>query len=192
MTRPDVWLVRHGQTEWSESGRHTSFTDLPLLPAGEAAARRLAPVLARQRFALVLTSPMRRARETATLAGFPDAIVDDDLREWNYGELEGVTSAQIQARGGAFANWRIWTGPVPGGETAEQVETRTRRLLARADTAEGGVLFFGHGHALRVLTAVALELDPRDGARFALDPATINVIGTQNGLRALSRWNAGE
>lgn len=192
MTRPDVWLVRHGQTEWSETGRHTSITDLPLLPAGEAAARRLAPLLARQRFALVLTSPMQRARATAALAGFPDAIVDDDLREWNYGELEGVTTADIQGRGGAFANWRIWTGPVPGGETAEQVETRARRLLARADAADGDALFFGHGHALRVLTAVALELDPRDGARFALDTATINVIGTENGLRALRRWNAGE
>jgi probable phosphoglycerate mutase len=192
MTRPDVWLVRHGQTEWSASGRHTSVTDLPLLPAGEAAARRLAPLLTRHRFALVMTSPMKRARATAALAGFPGAMVDDDLCEWNYGDLEGMTSAQIHAQGGAFANWRIWTGPVPGGETAAQVEARACRLLARADAAEGDVLFFGHGHALRVFTAVALELDPRDGARFTLDTATINVVGTENGLRALSRWNVRE
>ena len=192
MSLPDIWLIRHGHTEWSRTGRHTGVTDVPLLPEGETAARRLAPVLAKEHFVLVLTSPMRRARTTAAQAGFTNAIVDGDLCEWNYGELEGITTSEIHSRGGVFADWRIWTGPVPGGETMGQVETRMRRVLARSEAADGTVLLFGHGHSLRVLTALALELDPRDGARFALDPATVNVIGTENGLRALRHWNAPE
>ncbi len=187
--RHDLWLVRHGETEWSACGRHTSRTDLPLTDAGRAAAPRLAPVLAAHEFALVLTSPLARARETAALAGFPDATVDDDLHEWDYGELEGLTSEQIRARGGAFADWTIWNGSVPGGETGEQVAARARCVLARADAAAGDVLCFGHGHALRVLTAVALGFAPAAGAHFALDPATVNVVGWEREARALRVWN---
>jgi len=187
--RSELWLVRHGETEWSAAGKHTSHTDVGLTEAGGAAAARLAAPLAAHAFAMVLTSPLQRARDTAARAGFPDAVVDDDLHEWDYGELEGLTTDEIRARGGAFADWSIFTGPVPGGETIAEVAERAARVLARADAAGGDVLCFGHGHALRVLAAVALELVPAAGARFALDPATINVVGWEHETRALHAWN---
>jgi broad specificity phosphatase PhoE len=186
----ELWIVRHGATEWSESGRHTSRTDVALTDDGRTAARALAPVLARHVFAVVLTSPKTRARDTAGLAGFPDAIVDADLQEWDYGELEGVTTPEIRARGGELADWTIWQGPVPGGETIEQVAARARRVLDRVAGAAGDVLCFGHGHASRVLVACALGLGPHAGARFALDPATISIVGSEREERALLTWNA--
>lgn len=186
----ELWIVRHGATEWSESGRHTGRTDVPLLHAGAEAAASLASVLARHEFGLVLTSPMSRARVTAGLAGFRDAVVDDDLREWDYGELEGVTTPDIRARGGVFSDWTIWSGPVPGGETIARVAARARRVLDQVAAADGDVLCFGHGHASRVLVAVALELDPRAGARFVLDPARISIVGSEHDERALRAWNA--
>jgi broad specificity phosphatase PhoE len=186
----ELWIVRHGETEWSASGRHTSTTDVPLTDAGRADAKALAPVLARHPFALVLTSPMDRARATARIGGFADARVDDDLNEWDYGELEGVTTPAIRRRGGAFADWTIWSGPVPGGETIAQVATRAQRVLDLVAAADGDVLCFGHGHASRVLVAVALELDPLAGARFVLDPARISIVGSEHDERALCTWNA--
>jgi probable phosphoglycerate mutase len=186
----ELWIVRHGETEWSATGRHTSTTDVPLTDAGRAAATELAPVLARHRFGLVLTSPLVRARDTAAAAGFGDARVDDDLCEWDYGELEGITTPDIRSRGGAFADWTIWRGPVPGGETIDQVAARARRVTALVVSADGDVLCFGHGHASRVLVAVALELDPCAGARFVLDPARISIVGSEHDERALFAWNA--
>jgi broad specificity phosphatase PhoE len=186
----DLWIIRHGQTEWSASGRHTSRTDVPLTDAGRADAYRLAPALARQRFALVLTSPMQRARDTAAAAGFPDAVVDDDLREWDYGDLEGLTTPEIRARGGEFAQWTIWRGPVPGGETIADVAARARRVLDRVAAATGDVVCFGHGHASRVLVAVALGLAPEECSRFLLEPATIGIVGSEHDQRALRVWNA--
>jgi len=187
--KPDIWLVRHGPTEWSEQGRHTSRTDVALTAAGTAAASALAPVLAAHDFALVLASPMTRARETARLAGFPGAEVDPDLREWDYGEIEGLTTAQIRSRGGAWADWTVWTGALPGGETPAEVGTRAERVLARAEAVAGDVLLFGHGHQLRILTAVALGFEPGGGARFVLDPAAVSMIGTEHEVRALRVWN---
>jgi probable phosphoglycerate mutase len=187
--KPDVWLVRHGQTEWSASGRHTSRTDVALTAEGRDAAAALAPVLARHDFALVLTSPAARARDTARLAGFPDAEVDQDLREWDYGELEGLTSDEICARGPEWCEWTVWTGSLPGGETIEEVAARARRVVARADAAGGDVLLFAHGHLLRVLAGVMLDLDPHVGAHLALDPATVSIIGTEHGVRAIRVWN---
>jgi probable phosphoglycerate mutase len=184
-----LFLVRHGATPWSESGQHTSFTNLELTDEGRAQAQAIAPLLATQRFALVLTSPLARARETAALAGFPNAEVDGDLTEWNYGELEGLTSEQIHARGGTWQDWTIFTGAVPGGETLAEVATRAQRVLARADAADGDVCCFGHGHMLRVLTAVALALDPSAGAHLALEPATLNIVGWEHTSRALYAWN---
>jgi probable phosphoglycerate mutase len=184
-----VVLVRHGATPWSDSGQHTSYTDLELTGEGRVQAETLAPVLAREQFALVLTSPRQRARETAALAGFPDAVVDDDLAEWNYGELEGITSEQIHARGGAWKDWTIFTGAVPGGETLDEVAARARRLLAHIDTVDGDVCCFGHGHMMRVLTAVALSFEPGAGAHLALEPATVNIIGWEHTSRALYAWN---
>lgn len=186
----ELWIVRHAETEWSAAGRHTSFTDVPLTEAGRAAAAALAAVLARHRFGLVLTSPKIRARDTAAAAGFPDAVADDDLCEWDYGELEGRTTAEIRGRGGAFDGWSIWRGPVPGGETIAEVAARAEGVLARVVATEGDVLCFGHGHASRTLVAVALQLDPHAGARFALDPATISVVGSEHEARALRAWNA--
>jgi broad specificity phosphatase PhoE len=185
----ELWVVRHAETEWSATGRHTSFTDVPLTHAGRVAATALAPALAQHRFGLVLTSPRARARDTAAAAGFVDAPVDEDLREWDYGELEGLTTTEIRARGGVFDGWSIWRGPVPGGETIVEVAARARRVLERVAAASGDVLCFGHGHASRVLVAVALDFDPRAGVRLALDPATINVVGSERDERALRAWN---
>jgi probable phosphoglycerate mutase len=184
--KPDIWLVRHGATEWSANGRHTGRTDIPLTAEGQAKAAALDRALDRQRFSLVLTSPLQRARETARLAGFADAVVDDDLREWDYGDYEGLTSEQIHE---TDVGWTIFTGEVPGGETAEQVGARAERVLDRVSRSDGPALLFAHGHFLRVFTATALELGPRAGARFLLDPATICVIGSEHRVRSLRRWN---
>jgi broad specificity phosphatase PhoE len=187
--KPDIWLVRHGHTEWSASGRHTSHTDVPLTDDGRAAAVALAPRLAAHDFAIVLVSPASRALETARLAGFADADVDGDLRERDYGQLEGATTAEIRARGPGWRDWSVWTGPVPDGETLADVATRARRVLARCDTAGGAALLFGHGHQLRILAAVAVDLDPAAGARLVLDPATVSIIGHEHELRAVRVWN---
>jgi broad specificity phosphatase PhoE len=187
--QPDIWLVRHGATEWSETGRHTSRTDVPLTDAGRASAAALAPVLADHRFGLVLASPAARARETALAAGFAGVEVDPDLREWDYGEFEGLTSAEIRGRSPEWVEWTVWTGSCVNGETIEQVARRAERILARADGAAGDVLLFGHGHQLRVLTAIALDLDARAGAHFALDAGTLSVIGSEHETRALRSWN---
>jgi broad specificity phosphatase PhoE len=183
---PDIWLARHGATEWSESGRHTGRTDIPLTADGRAEAAALYRILDRQRFALVLTSPLSRARETARLAGFADAEVDDDLLEWDYGDYEGLTISEIRSRD---PGWTVFTGPSPNGETAEHIERRVQKVIARCDQVDGRVLLFAHGHVLRVLTAVALGLGARGGAHFALDPATASVIGSEHDVRALRRWN---
>jgi probable phosphoglycerate mutase len=187
--KPDIWVVRHGQTEWSTSGRHTSRTDVPLTADGRAAASALAPRLAVHDFSVVLVSPATRARDTARLAGFADAEVDADLHERDYGNIEGVTTDEIRARGAEWSDWSVWTGAVPGGETLAEVGTRASRVLARADAAVGDVLLFGHGHQLRILAAVALELDPAVGARLVLDPATVSIVGHEHELRAIRAWN---
>jgi probable phosphoglycerate mutase len=187
----EIWVVRHGETEWSRSGRHTSRTDLPLTDAGRAAAASLAPVLAAHAFALVLRSPLARAQQTATVAGFRDAVVDDDLCEWDYGELEGSTTAEIRARGGAFAEWTIWRGPVPGGESIDAVAARARRVVEHVAAASGDVLLFGHGHFLRVFVVVALGLDAVAGERFAFEAGRVGLLGSEHGVRVLRLWNAG-
>ncbi len=134
--------------------------------------------------------PAGRARETAALAGFADPCIDDDLVEWDYGELEGLTSVEIQARGGVYSDWTIWTGPVPGGENIDQVAQRLQRVVDRVAAAAGDVICFGHGHTSRVLAAVALDLGPQAGAHLALDPASISVVGAEHAQPALRAWNA--
>jgi probable phosphoglycerate mutase len=183
----DLWVVRHGQTEWSVAGRHTSTTDLPLLPEGEAAARDLGPRLAGHPFDLVLTSPRLRARRTAELAGFPGADVDEDLAEWAYGDYEGVTSAEIQEQA---PGWTIWTGTVPGGESAEQVGARLDRVVSRVRDVEGDALVFGHGHALRALAARWLGLPVSEGRLLRLDTATVSVLGHEREDPVVLRWNS--
>ena len=182
-----VFLVRHGETEWSSSGRHTSVTDLPLTPEGEQVAAGLKERLAGQSFDLVLTSPRQRARRTAELAGYPDAEVDDDLVEWNYGDYEGITTAEIRK---TVPGWTVWDDPVPNGETPAQLTTRLDRVTARIAAVPGDVLVFGHSHALRGLTARWLELDVTEGRHFVLNTATLSTLGWERGSPAILHWNS--
>jgi broad specificity phosphatase PhoE len=184
----DVVLVRHGETAWSRSGQHTGCTDVPLTPDGEAAAARLEPLLAGVEFAQVLSSPLQRARRTAELAGFGGRLsLEPDLMEWNYGNYEGLTSAEIKAQA---PGWLVFTDGCPAGESPEQVGERVDRLLARVRAERGPTLLFAHGHLLRVLVARWLDLPPSAGRRFLLDTATLNVLSHYQGVPALSCWNA--
>jgi len=181
-------LIRHGETQWSRDRLHTGSTDLPLTPAGEEQARAFARLLPDIRPALVLSSPLGRALRTAELAGLADVVVDDDLREWDYGEYEGRSTAEIrQERPG----WTIWTGDPPGGETAEQVAARADRVLrrVRAELDGGDVIMVGHGHFLRLLTARWLELPPSAGQRYFLDTGTLCLLGFEHDHAAMLRWN---
>jgi broad specificity phosphatase PhoE len=181
-------LVRHGETAWSVAGRHTGRTDVPLSPTGRKQALDLGRRLAGHRFALVLTSPLSRAVETAHLAGFPDGIPDDDLLEWDYGDLEGRTTAEIRKD---YPGWTIWTGPWPNGETADDVAARADRVIARCldPVVNGDCLLFAHGHLLRVLAARWLGMPPAGGAYFALDTATIGILGWERENRVIDTWN---
>ncbi|MGD0364425.1 MAG: histidine phosphatase family protein [Bryobacteraceae bacterium] len=184
---PEIWLIRHGETEWSLSGQHTGRTDLPLTAAGERHAGQIGRFLAGRPFALVLTSPLQRARETCRLAGYAAvAQADPDLREWDYGAYEGRTSAQIQE---SVPGWTIWTSPVPQGETIQQVAARAGRVIARASAAGGDVALFAHGHLLRILTACWLGLAPDAGRLFALGTASVSVLGYERETRVISGWN---
>lgn len=185
-----LWMVRHGPTEWARNGRHTSHTDLPLLPDGEERARALADRLAGTPFALVLTSPRLRARRTAELAGFADAEVVADLQEWDYGSYEGLTTPEIRE---VVPDWSVWThGAVAAdGESAEEVTARLDRVVARVRETDGRVLVFGHGHALRALAARFLGEPVAFGSRLALDTATLSVLGYEHGVDpVIERWNA--
>jgi probable phosphoglycerate mutase len=182
-----VFLVRHGETEWSRSGRHTSVTDLPLTPEGERVAAGLKERLAGESFDLVLTSPRQRARRTAELAGYPEAEVDDDLVEWNYGDYEGITTAEIRK---TVPGWTVWDDPVPHGETPAEISARLDRVAARIAAVPGDVLVFGHSHALRGLTARWLELDVTEGRHFVLNTATISTLGWERGSPAILHWNS--
>lgn len=187
MTAHELWLVRHGETEWSRSGRHTSVTDLELTSDGEAVAGRLVGPLSTVDFARVLTSPRLRARRTAELAGFDEPQVDPDLAEWAYGDYEGLTTPKIRE---SVPDWSVWTHPSPGGETAEQVGRRLDRVVAAARASDGRTLVFGHGHSLRVLAARWLGLPVEQGKIFDLDTATISVLGDDRGTPVVRRWNA--
>jgi broad specificity phosphatase PhoE len=183
----NLWLVRHGETEWARLGRHTGRTDVPLTETGREQAGTLGRRLGLHAFDLVLTSPLARAAETAALAGFGDAaIVDADLREWDYGALEGRLTADIQVD---YPDWSIWTGPWPEGETVEQVGARADRVIARARTVDGDVLIFAHGHLLRVLAARWLKLPPASGALFALETASVSILGWERENTVIETWN---
>jgi broad specificity phosphatase PhoE len=186
-TRPQAWLIRHGETEWSASGRHTGRTDVPLTEEGRAQARRLADRLGQRRFALVLSSPLSRAVDTARLAGYPNVVTDPDLREWHYGDYEGLTTPEIRE---SVPGWSVWTHPVLGGETADEVAARVDRVIERVRSATGNVALFAHGHVLRVLTARWLDLPPTEGRRFALATATVSVLGWERETPVVERWNS--
>ena len=183
---PELWVVRHGETEWSRDGKHTSTTDLPLTDKGEQAATSLAPRLAEVEFDLVLTSPRRRARRTAELAGFADAQVDDDLVEWHYGDYEGVSTPEIRE---TVPGWTVWTHPVPGGESADEVSARLDRVVERV-RGHQRTLVFAHGHSLRVLTARWLCQPAEEGRFFKLDTSTVSVLGFERETPALLKWNS--
>jgi len=183
----ELWLARHGETEWSRSGRHTGRTDVPLTANGERQARALGERLRGVEFALVLASPLERARRTAELAGFGAALVfDEDLMEVDYGEYEGRTTAEIHR---SRPDWDLWRDGCPGGETIADAARRAERAIARARAADGPVLLVGHGHLTRTLASRALTLDPGHGRHLALDPASLSIVGAEHAAPALWLWN---
>jgi probable phosphoglycerate mutase len=185
--QPEIWVFRHGETEWSRTGRHTGRTDVPLTANGELEAARLGRRLGDRRFSLVLTSPLARASETCRLAGYGGAARRaDDLLEWDYGSYEGRTATEIREQA---PGWQIWTDGVPGGETAEQVGLRARRVIDQAVQAPGDVALFAHGHVLRVLAACWIGLSPHEGRLFALGTGSIGVLGYEGDTRVIESWN---
>jgi probable phosphoglycerate mutase len=190
--------MRHGETKWSAEGRHTSRTDLPLTARGRERAASLGKYLAGTKFAAVLRSPMLRAKETCEIAGFGAvAVVDDGLKEWDYGVYEGKTTAEIQAE---IPGWTVWKDPIVGGETAEQVGARADGVIARALVAAGSqaganavvnVALFGHAHILRILAARWIGLEARGGDLFALETGSVSVLGWERETRVILRWNRG-
>ncbi|MGF6233158.1 broad specificity phosphatase PhoE [Inquilinus ginsengisoli] len=186
---PELYLVRHGETEWSRSGRHTGRTDIPLTEAGEAAARGVAGRLQGLAFAAVWSSPSLRARTTCTLAGFGDgAVIKDDLAEWDYGAYEGITTKQILAE---RPGWQLFRDGCPQGENAAQVGARADAVIGQFRQVAGTVLVFSSSHFLRVLAARWIGLPPDDGSRFVLDTASLSVLGYEHDLTepVIRRWN---
>jgi probable phosphoglycerate mutase len=183
-----IVLVRHGATEWSQAGRHTGRTDIPLTDEGRRQARAVGQALARYLFARVFTSPLVRAAETCALAGYAAPEILPELQEWDYGDLEGVTTEEIRT---AQPGWTVWSGAVPGGETPDQVGARADAVIARALAVDGDVALFAHAHLLRVVAARWLGLDPRAGRFFALDTATRSVLGWEREQRVVWAWNVG-
>jgi probable phosphoglycerate mutase len=188
MPTQQVALIRHGETEWSVTGQHTGATDIPLTANGQRVAALLKPILANVMFARVWTSPMQRARETCESAGLGEvAAIDRDLMEWNYGEYEGQTSAQIQAHA---PGWLIFRDGCPGGESPEQMRARVDRVIARVRAVNGDVALFAHGHFFRVFVARWLGLPVEAGRHFLLDTATLSILGYYQDNPAVKRWNA--
>jgi len=184
----NLFCIRHGETDWSLSGQHTGVTDIPLTDNGRELAKRLRQPLSRQTFSLVLVSPLKRALETCALAGLADdAEIDTDLMEWNYGDFEGRTAAEIRADN---PNWLVFRDGCPNGETPEEVACRADRIIARALTIEGDVALFAHGHILRTLAARWIGLPPQGGMHFLLDTGTLCVLGFYRGVPAIKTWNA--
>jgi probable phosphoglycerate mutase len=181
----EVVLVRHGETDWSRTLRHTGRTDVELTEEGERQARAVGEVLGGHEFARVLSSPLQRALETARLAGF-EPEVRAELAEWDYGEYEGMTTAQIRER---VPDWTIWRHDPPGGESLEQVTARADRVVEALERVEGDVLVFSHGHLLRLVTARWLELDGTEGRLFALDSGTLSTLGYEREQRVIRSWN---
>jgi probable phosphoglycerate mutase len=181
-----VWLVRHGETEWSRLGRHTGTTDIALTDLGREQAASLGGCLAGEQFAAVLTSPLSRARETAGLAGFQGAQPEPDLREWDYGAFEGRLTADIRTE---HPGWTIWDGPWIDGETSTDVAARADRVVARLRAVDGDTLVFAHGHILRVLAARWLGLPPESGRHLALSTATASILGWERETPVIETWN---
>ena len=182
-------LARHGETEWSRTGRHTGRTDIPLTDLGREEARRLGNVLSRRSFSRAVSSPLARATETARLAGFGDRVeIDDDLREWDYGSYEGRTTVEIAAD---VPGWTVWSHPIVGGESLEELGHRADRVIDRLLPTGGDVLLLSHGHFLRVLAARWIGAPPLTGSRLELWTATVSELGWEHDRRVIERWNTG-
>lgn len=182
-----LWLIRHGETEWSLSGAHTSRTDIPLTERGKERAAKIRDYLAQRKFSLVLTSPLKRARETCRIAGYADvAQIQENLREWDYGIFEGRTTADIRKD---QPDWSIWDSPVPEGEPLEHVAARAQKVIDRALQAGGDVALFAHAHILRILAATWLGLEPRGGRLFALGTGSVSTLAYEREARVISTWN---
>ena len=190
----ELWLMRHGETEWSVDGRHTSRTDIPLTAHGRLRAKELGEYLTGTKFAAVLRSPMLRAKETCEIAGFGDvAVVDDGLKEWDYGVYEGRTTKEVQAE---IPGWSVWKDPIIGGETLAQVGARADGVIARAlaaarDTDGAKVALFAHAHILRILAARWIGLEARGGELFALGTGSVSALGWERETRVVERWTRG-
>ena len=185
-----LWLLRHGATEWALNGRHTGSTDLPLLPEGEEEARALCPVLSQQQFAAVFSSPLQRVQRTCELAGLGDRMqICDDIIEWNYGDYEGITTATIRE---TVPDWTVWSHGCPNGEGAPQVEARCTTAIstALAVPGEGDVALFAHGHILRELAGTWLGLGATGGQLLKLGTASVSILGWERGTPTIQRWNA--
>jgi broad specificity phosphatase PhoE len=186
---PEIVTVRHGETEWSRALKHTGRTDVPLTDAGRTQADRLGAALAGRSFSMVLSSPLGRAVETCERAGYArHAEMVSDLREWDYGEYEGLTTAEVREQ---IGGWTIWTHEVHGGESVEEVGKRVDGLIERISAAPGDVVLFAHGHILRVMAARWLGLPAAEGRLFRLDTATISTLGFERETRVIRRWNDG-
>jgi broad specificity phosphatase PhoE len=182
----ELWIVRHGQTRWSRDLKHTGNTDVPLTDVGEEQARGLAAVLGKHAFARVVSSPLQRARDTARLAGFTGPELDQRLVEFDYGEYDGLTTEEIRRD---RPDWSLWTDGAPGGETPGAVAERVDGVIDDLARTDGDVVVFGHGHCLRILTARWLGLEGEDGKLFALDPATVSILGYERERRVIRSWN---
>jgi broad specificity phosphatase PhoE len=184
----EVVLARHSETEWSRDLKHTGRSDIPLTEHGRAEAQLLRPALAGRSFARVLSSPLERALDTCRLAGLEEEVeLSDDLLEWDYGEYEGITTAEIHRE---RPDWYLWRDGCPGGESATQVGARVDRVVSALRPLEGDAVLFAHGHVLRVLTARWLRLGPESGALFKLDTGTLSVLGYERKTPVITRWNS--
>ena len=186
----EIWLVRHGETEWSANGKHTSSTDIPLTEHGRQRAVELKEFFAGKLFDAVFVSPRERARETCAIAGYGAvAVVEDDLQEWNYGESEGKTTAEMRVLRGN--DWSVWSSPIVGGETVEAVGARADKVIARAVGVGGTVALFAHAHILRILAARWVGLEATGGALFVLGTGSVSVLGFERETRVVQKWNRG-
>jgi len=188
----ELWLIRHGETAWSLSGAHTSRTDLPLTDQGRVRAEKLGEYLKGTTFAKVFVSPMSRAQETCRIAGFgAQAVVEEGLREWDYGEAEGMTTPQLRAKYND-PDWGVWDRELIGGEAVEHVGERADGVIARAldgTPDHGKVALFAHAHILRILTARWIGLEARGGSHFALGTGSVSVLGWERETRVVNKWN---
>jgi broad specificity phosphatase PhoE len=183
--RPELVLIRHGETEWSRSGQHTGRTDLPLTETGRNEARSITAAVADFDFSHAFASPLKRAWETAEIVGL-DPVRDDDLLEWDYGQYEGITTAETRQ---TIPDWSVWTHEILGGESADEVGARADQVIARLSLLDGPVAVVAHGHFLRIFAARWLDLDAREGRRFVLNTSTLSLLGWERENRVIRRWN---